>query len=73
MQDAVREVDIVVVTIPQKHVADFPEDLFTDMPAQTIVIDTGNYYPRQRDGRIEPTEAGTLESRWLSSSLADRW
>jgi 8-hydroxy-5-deazaflavin:NADPH oxidoreductase len=33
------------------------------------VVDTGNYYPRQRDGRIEAIEAGTPESRWVEQQL----
>jgi predicted dinucleotide-binding enzyme len=69
VKDAARDVDLVVVTIPQKHVADLPKDLFGDTPTQTVVIDTGNYYPRERDGRIEPIEAGTLESRWVEQQL----
>lgn len=69
VKDAVRDVDLVVVTIPQKHVGDLPKNLFADTPAQTVVIDTGNYYPRERDGRIEPIEAGTLESRWVEQQL----
>ena len=32
-------------------------------------MDTGNYYPRQRDGRIEAIEAGTPESRWVEQQL----
>lgn len=32
-------------------------------------MDTGNYYPQQRDGRIEGIEAGTTESRWVSQQL----
>jgi 8-hydroxy-5-deazaflavin:NADPH oxidoreductase len=69
VKDAVRDVDLVVVTISQKHVGDLPKNLFADTPAQTVVIDTGNYYPRERDGRIEPIEAGTLESRWVEQQL----
>jgi 8-hydroxy-5-deazaflavin:NADPH oxidoreductase len=34
-----------------------------------VVVDTGNYYPRQRDGRIEKIEAGTTESRWVAQQL----
>jgi predicted dinucleotide-binding enzyme len=34
-----------------------------------VVVDTGNYYPRQRDGRIEPIEAGMVESRWVERQL----
>jgi predicted dinucleotide-binding enzyme len=34
-----------------------------------VVIDTGNYYPRQRDGRIDAIESGTTESRWVAQQL----
>ena len=34
-----------------------------------IVIDTGNYYPRHRDGQIEGIENGLLESRWVEQQL----
>jgi predicted dinucleotide-binding enzyme len=33
------------------------------------VVDTGNYYPQQRDGRIDAIEAGTPESRWVAQQL----
>ncbi len=69
VEDAVRGVDVVVVTIPEGHVADLPKNLFSETPAQTVVIDTGNYYPRERDGRIEPIEAGMVESRWVEQQL----
>jgi predicted dinucleotide-binding enzyme len=36
---------------------------------EVIVIDTGNYYPQQRDGRIDEIEAGMTESRWVSQQL----
>ncbi len=34
-----------------------------------MVIDTGNYYPRERDGRIDEIEAGMQESRWVETRL----
>jgi predicted dinucleotide-binding enzyme len=34
-----------------------------------VVVDTGNYYPQQRDGRIDEIEDGTTESRWVSRQL----
>jgi predicted dinucleotide-binding enzyme len=34
-----------------------------------VVIDTGNYYPRQRDGRIEGIEGGLTESQWVAERL----
>jgi predicted dinucleotide-binding enzyme len=39
------------------------------VPNNVVVIDTGNYYPQQRDGRIDPIERGTTESRWVSEQL----
>jgi hypothetical protein len=46
-----------------------PRDLFKHATPNLIVIDTGNYYPRQRDGKIEGIENGLLESRWVEKQL----
>jgi predicted dinucleotide-binding enzyme len=43
--------------------------LFKDVPASVVVIDTGNYYPRQRDGRIDDIENGMSESQWVAQQL----
>lgn len=69
VRDAVRDVQLVVVTIPEGHIRDLPEDLFEDVPDDVVVVDTGNYYPRQRDGRIAEIENGITESRWVSQVL----
>lgn len=34
-----------------------------------MVVDTGNYYPQQRDGRIDGIEDGATESRWVAQQL----
>jgi 8-hydroxy-5-deazaflavin:NADPH oxidoreductase len=67
--DAVKGADVVVVTIPQAKVPNLPKDLFKGVPANVVVIDTGNYYPRQRDGRIEGIEKGAPESRWVEQQI----
>lgn len=67
--EAVRNRDVVVVTIPQKNVPQLPRDLFAGVSPETVVVDTGNYYPRQRDGRIEPIERGMPESAWVSQQI----
>jgi predicted dinucleotide-binding enzyme len=67
--EAVDGVDLVVVTIPEKNVMDLPAGLFSGVPRNVPVIDTGNYYPRQRDGRIDEIEAGATESRWVERRL----
>lgn len=69
VREAARSGNVVVVTIPEKNIPQLPRDLFAGVPADVAVVDTGNYYPRQRDGRIEPIEAGTVESRWVSQQL----
>ena len=67
VEEAARGKDVVVVTIPEKNVLALPKGLFAHSDA--VVIDTGNYYPRQRDGRIEEIESGMTESRWVSEQL----
>jgi len=69
IEEAARSGDIVIVTIPEKNIATLPRDLFAGVPDDVIVIDTGNYYPQQRDGRIDAIEQGTTESRWVSQQL----
>jgi predicted dinucleotide-binding enzyme len=69
VKEAARAGKLVVVTIPERSIPQLPRDLFADVPADVVVVDTGNYYPRQRDGRIEPIESGTTESRWVSQQL----
>jgi 8-hydroxy-5-deazaflavin:NADPH oxidoreductase len=68
-REAARAGEVVIVTIPLKNVARLPADLFDGVPADVIVVDTGNYYPRQRDGRIDGIENGSTESRWVSDTL----
>ncbi|TAM89292.1 NADP oxidoreductase [bacterium] len=67
--EAARGNDLVVVTIPEKNIAQLPADLFAGVPASVVVVDTGNYYPRQRDGRIAEIEQGMTESRWVATRL----
>jgi predicted dinucleotide-binding enzyme len=50
-------------------VPDLPKDLFAHSPEDLVVVDTGNYYPRQRDGRIDAIENGLTESRWVEQQL----
>jgi 8-hydroxy-5-deazaflavin:NADPH oxidoreductase len=67
--ETVRNSEIVVVAVPMAVVSSLPKDLFRDAPAHLIVIDTSNYYPRQRDGFIEQVEAGMTESGWVERQL----
>ncbi len=69
VREAASAGQVVVVTIPETKIRDLPKDLFEGVPPNVVVIDTGNYYPRERDGRIEEIEAGMTESRWVANQL----
>ena len=68
-KEAAHSGDLVVVTIQQGKVPNLPAGLFDGVAKSVVVVDTGNYYPRQRDGRIDAIEAGTIESRWVEQQL----
>jgi len=53
-RDVARGGELVVVTIPQGKIANLPKDLFAAVPDSVVVVDTGNYYPQQRDGGGSP-------------------
>lgn len=68
-KEAAHRGELVIVTIPEAHISKLPKDLFAGVPESVVVADTGNYYPRQRDGRIAEIEAGMAESRWVERQI----
>jgi 8-hydroxy-5-deazaflavin:NADPH oxidoreductase len=69
VSQAAKGADVVIVTIPEKNIPDLPQGVLDEAAPGAVVIDTGNYYPRQRDGRIGPIEDGMTESRWVAQRL----
>lgn len=67
--DAANAGEVVIVSIPQKAVPNLPWGLFANVPDGVVVVDTGNYYPELRDGRIDPIERGMLDSQWVAQQL----
>jgi 8-hydroxy-5-deazaflavin:NADPH oxidoreductase len=63
VEQAARARDVVIVTIPQKAVAELPRGLLAG--STDVVVDTGNYYPA-RDGRIDAIEDGLTDSEWVA-------
>jgi 8-hydroxy-5-deazaflavin:NADPH oxidoreductase len=68
-EQAAHRGEVVIVTIPERSIKNLPKDLFAGVPDSVVVVDTGNYYPRQRDGRIDAIEAGTPDSVWVATQL----
>ena len=69
IEEAARSGDVVVVTIPMKNLTSLPRNLFKGVSDNVVVVDTCNYYPQQRDGRIEAIEDGMPESRYVEQQI----
>ena len=72
--EAALDADLVIVTIPLRYVSDLPAGFLAARRPGAAVIDTCNYYPWERDGRIADgliaeIEAGKPESVWVSEQL----
>lgn len=68
-KEAAHSGEIVIVTIPMKSVPKLPRDLFQGVPEGVVVVDTCNYYPQRRDGRIDAIENGLTESQFVSQQI----
>lgn len=67
LQDVVKEVDIIIFSMPFNAYKDLPKDLLQDVPSDVIIMDTANYYP-PRDGELPGLEDKT-ESEYISMTL----
>ena len=70
--EAARSGELVIVTIPMKNIRNLPRELFKPVADSVVVVDTCNYYPQQRDGRIDAIERGMTESQWVEHQLDHR-
>jgi 8-hydroxy-5-deazaflavin:NADPH oxidoreductase len=65
VEEAIRNKNVIIVSIPQKNVPDLPKHLVVDLPKDVLVIDTCNYYPDIRDGIIPELEQSGIDSLWV--------
>lgn len=68
-REAAVDADLVIVSIPQRNTPDLPAGIVSSAKPGAPVVETNNYYPQQRDGRIDALEDGTPESVWVSGHL----
>jgi 8-hydroxy-5-deazaflavin:NADPH oxidoreductase len=68
INEVVKDVEVIIVSVPTVAIPELPKDLFTGVPDDVIVVDTSNYYPF-RDGEIEELKNGKVESVWVSEQL----
>lgn len=67
--EAIDGADLAIVTIPLRRVEELPREAFAKLAEEVPVVDTCNYYPRERDGRIAAIEEGMPESRWVEERI----
>lgn len=67
LNDVVKDVEAIILSIPFKAYKDLPKSLFQDVPQEVIIMDTSNYSPL-RDGEL-PGMEGKTESEYISEIL----
>ena len=65
--DVALDVDIFITSIPFSRIPTIAS-LVHDLPGDSVVIDTSNYYP-SRDGGIAAVDDGQVESAWVEQVL----
>ncbi|NUS12112.1 MAG: NAD(P)-binding domain-containing protein [Streptomyces sp.] len=68
LEDSVKDKEVIVLAIPF-GVAGQLAGLFASVPAETVVIDTANYYPGLLTDPIEAVDNGTVESEYTAELL----
>lgn len=68
IKDVVKDVDVIILSVPTVAIPTLPKDLLANVPENVIVVDTSNYYPF-RDADIEEIKNGKVESVWVSEQL----
>ena len=48
-----QDIEILIISIPFDAFNTLPEGLFENLSEDTVIVDTGNYYPEIRDSKIE--------------------
>ena len=73
VRDAARGRDVVIVTIPQRNIPDLPAAMFAGVPEDVVVVDTGNYYPRQPTAASTGSRMGSPRAGGSSGSWTGPW
>lgn len=69
LSEVINDIEMLVISIPLKQIPALAQTIGQNLPVNTLIIDTTNYYPI-RDGRIEEIENGMPESVWVSNHLS---
>lgn len=67
LSEVALDVDVLITSIPFSSLPKIAS-LVQDLPRETVVVDTSNYYPA-RDGGIAAVDDGQVESAWVEQVL----
>lgn len=68
LMHVVKNVDVVILSVPTIAIPDLPKNLFVESPQNLIIVNTSNYHPF-RDGEIEELKAVKVEREWVSEQI----
>ncbi len=69
IEEVTKNKEVIIVAIPQKNIQYLPKNLFKQLDAGVVVIETGNYYPTLRDGKIPALVQSGIDSLWVQEQL----
>ena len=72
IEEVTKNKDVIIIAIPQKNIPLLPKHLFTSLPEDVVVIETGNYYPTLRDDVIPALAQSGIDSLWVQEQLGVR-
>ena len=61
-----KDAEILILSIPFGAIPKLSKDIFLNLPKESIVIDTSNYYPEMRKEEFDETKS---ESVWISEQI----
>jgi len=70
VEESTKNKNVIIIAIPEKNVPNLPKHLFEQLPADVVVIDTGNYFPDFRDGAIPALDKMGIDSQWVQEQLS---
>lgn len=68
MEDVVKDVDVLVLSIPFGNIPDLAKNLEGKIGADVVIVETTNYWPN-RDGIVEEVENGKVNSVWVQEQF----
>src|SRR5205085_1390593 len=71
VNEAARSGDVVIVTIPEKHIPELPRDLFAGVPDSVVIVDAGGLDESWRQQPGTPVYAADFDAAGVCQALSN--